>query len=905
MDPTNPTPRDPDADLRAAIAKADALLAENAAFLRRQRTQPAASAQPPPNDATPPPSDAAFFSVGDRGEARDPAHAESTRAGDTARSAILRFFQLLGPAPREVRVLRKVGAPMLGVFDSAELAVEAILAADAAAETLGVYTTLNPTPRPVTNALALGRAGAGTNDTDIPEREWLLIDLDPIRCAQSGEPLSDQKVPATDTEHGLAIERAHGARAWLVQRGVPSGAIVLGDSGNGAAILVRVQLPNDDSSKQLVEQLIAVVGLWFADAHVKVDSTVANASRITRLLGTVNRKGAATDGRPHRRSRLLDVSAEITVCSRDVLEGIAALAAHRDAKPDDDDGAQPGGCFDLAAWITEHRLAADGPYEWAGGKNGKSRKWIVNPCPFNAAHTNRSAVVMQFASGAPDFMCHHDSCKGKRWHELRDLLEPGWRERISASATARARRDPHQTDLGNSERFVAQHDADLRHCRVWRRWFVWDGHRWAHDETDEYMRRAKQTVRAIYTAASALTDEGQRKKLIQHALASEGAQRLVAMATLAASAPGIAVAPRQFDRDPWLLNVANGVLDMRTKTLREPRRDDYITKLAPVAYDPKAECPAWLVFLKSIFAGDDALIRFVQRAVGYSLVGDTRERVLFLLHGGGKNGKSTLLVTLSEVLGDYAQDTHTDTLLVRKGDAIPNDLAALVNVRFVTASETEEGKRLAEALVKKITGDEPISARFMRGEWFNFKPEFKLWLATNHKPIIRGADDAIWDRIRLIPFNVRFVDPDSPNDTDAPPDAPRMDKTLRAKLLAEKPGILRWAVEGCVSWQRDGLGTPPAVKQATGEYREEMDHMRDFLDECCVRGDDLTIGTAELFARYLEWCRYARERALTRQAFAARLDKLGIGKLKANGERSRGVRCGITLREPAAVGFAS
>src|SRR5262249_2127373 len=161
------------------------------------------------------------------------------------------------------------------------------------------------------------------------------------------------------------------------------------------------------------------------------------------------------------------------------------------------------------------------------------------------------------------------------------------------------------------------------------------------------------------------------------------------------------------------------------------------------------------------------------------------------------------------------------------------------------------------------------------------------------------------DRIRLIPFNVRFVDPDNPNDAGAPPDAPRMDKTIRAKLLAEAPGILRWAVEGCMAWQRDGLGTPPAVKQATGEYREEMDPMRDFLDECCIRGDGLPIGTAELFARYLEWCRYARERALTRQAFAARLDKLGIGKLKANGERSRGVRCGITLREPAAVGFAS
>src|SRR5262249_18721209 len=151
-----------------------------------------------------------------------------------------------------------------------------------------------------------------------------------------------------------------------------------------------------------------------------------------------------------------------------------------------------------------------------------------------------------------------------------------------------------------------------------------------------------------------------------------------------------------------------------------------------------------------IFASDDALIRFVQRAVGYSLVGDTRERVLFILHGGGKNGKTTFTSVLGTILGDYAQDAHTDTLLVRRGDAIPNDLAALVNVRLVTVSEVEEGRRLAEALVKKLTGDEPIAARFMRAEWFTFKPAFKLWLATNHKPVIRGGDDAIWDRIRLI-----------------------------------------------------------------------------------------------------------------------------------------------------------
>jgi P4 family phage/plasmid primase-like protien len=816
-------------------------------------------------------------------------------AGES-RHAVRRFLSLLGTTPREVRVLRKVGAPHLGVFDSVDLAVAAIGVADMDPATIGIYVGLNPTTRPVTNVLAFGRRGAGTSDTDVCRREWLLIDLDPIR-RQNGGDVVDQKAPATDAEHDLAIERGHASAAWLVSMGVPPGAVVLGSTGNGAAVLIRVDMPNDEGTKRLAEQLLAAVALWQADAGVKVDSTVANASRITRALGTMNRKGDVASERPHRQSRLLDTPADQMTCPRDVLERIAALAAPNEA---DAGAASNGGArFDVAAWITEHDVPADGPHEW-NGTSGKGRKWIVRPCPFNATHDNGSAVIIEHANGAFSFRCHHDSCAANGWHALRDRLEPGWRERAAART---AGRQPHKTDLGNSERFAALHAADLRHCRVWNRWMVWNGVRWAHDQTGEHARRAKATVNIMYAEAAAIADEANRKTLIQHALASESATRLDALVKLASSEPAIAVAPSQFDTDHWLLNVANGTLDLRTGVLREHRREDYISKLAPVAYDPAAPCPAFLAFLDSIFPGDPALISFIQRAAGYSLVGDTRERVMFVLHGGGKNGKSTLLLVLATVLGDYAQDTHTNTLLVKHGDAIPNDLAALVNVRFVTASEVEEGRRLAEALVKKITGDEMISARFMRGEWFNYRPQFKLWLATNHKPVIRGSDDAIWDRICLVPFTVRFVDP---IDDDAGANAPRMDKTLRTKLLAEAPGILRWAVEGCLAWQRDGLGAPPSVKQATGDYRDEMDHVRDFLDECCIRGEGFTSTTAELFARFVVWCKASRERTMTRQAFAARLDKLGIGKQpKTNGERSRGVRHGITLRNDAAVSFTS
>jgi putative DNA primase/helicase len=445
------------------------------------------------------------------------------------------------------------------------------------------------------------------------------------------------------------------------------------------------------------------------------------------------------------------------------------------------------------------------------------------------------------------------------------------------------------------------HGGDLRYCHVWGAWLTWDGRRWKQDETGEEMRRAKATVRAMRAEAIAMPQgDARRKRLLRHARACEAASRIAAMARLAQSDDRVVVTPDQLDADPWLLNVENGVLDLRTGALCSHRREDFITKLAPVRYDPTALCPHWTAFLDSIFAGDSDLVRFVQRAVGYSLTGDARERVIFILHGGGANGKSTLLEVLLALLGrDYALKARSQMLVAKKENAIPHEIAELKGRRFVAASEVDEGKKLAEAAIKEMTGDDTLRGRFLYQESFSFRAEHKLWLGTNHKPVIRGSDDAIWDRIKPIPFNVRFVDPADPA---APIDGPRQDKGLRAKLLSELPGILRWALDGCLHWQRDGLGVVPAVAQANAAYRDEMDHVKDFIAERCACGPELSALTGDLYHNYNDWCRRLHERPLTLQAFTKRLDPLGFPARKINGQRARS---GIALRGATNVQFAS
>jgi putative DNA primase/helicase len=437
------------------------------------------------------------------------------------------------------------------------------------------------------------------------------------------------------------------------------------------------------------------------------------------------------------------------------------------------------------------------------------------------------------------------------------------------------------TDLGNAKRFISQYGRDVRYVPLWKKWLLWDGTRWAVDGTYNVIQRAKETVRSLPTELASIQEDERRRSFAQHMARSESHGRIVDMVELAKSEPGVPVTPEQLDADPWVLNVCNGTLDLRTGHLRPHARADLLTKLAPVTYDPGALCPTWVGFLSRILAGDGELIRFVQKVIGYSLTGSTQEQCLFILYGAGANGKSTLIQTISALLGDYARQTPTETLLIQRGDGVRNDLARLQGARFVSAVEVEGGRKLAEALVKQLTGGDTITARFLYGEHFEFQPMFKLWLAVNHKPVVQGTDHAIWRRLRLIPFTVTIP-------------AAEQDKRLTEKLQAELPGILRWAVEGCLLWQQEGLEPPAAVHRATGDYRAEMDVIAAFIRDCCVVEPQRQVSTSELYAEYRGWCEQMGESAVTQKAFGTALRERGCTPGRTSGGR---LWVGIALRE--------
>lgn len=397
------------------------------------------------------------------------------------------------------------------------------------------------------------------------------------------------------------------------------------------------------------------------------------------------------------------------------------------------------------------------------------------------------------------------------------------------------------TDLGNAERFVRAHAADLRYVKTWRRWLWYDGRRWARDATGEAERRAKDTLRLLVTEAAQLEDEKERSALLHHALRSSNSQRVRSLLELASTEPEVATGPDVFDQAPWTLNVLNGTLDLQTATLRAPAREDLLTKVAPIAYEPAATCPRWDRFLEEIFPDDREIIEFVQRAVGYTLTGDTREQCLFFCHGQGANGKSVFLELLHDVLGtDYAQAAPFATFLARQQDGPRNDLARMRGARLVSASEAPGGRALDEAVLKQIVGGDTVTARFLHEEFFEFRPEFKLWLRANHRPPVREQTIAFWRRVRLIPFSVVI-----------PPE--QRDPDLSAKLTQELPGILAWAVRGCLAWAREGLGAPAAVTQATESYRAENDFLGEFLDARCLLEPGVWTATSDLYTAFTAW----------------------------------------------------
>jgi putative DNA primase/helicase len=437
------------------------------------------------------------------------------------------------------------------------------------------------------------------------------------------------------------------------------------------------------------------------------------------------------------------------------------------------------------------------------------------------------------------------------------------------------------TDVGNGQRFVARHGQDLRYCAVLGTWFVWDGKRWRPDAGNEVRQLAKETAKSIFVEASLVDDEEQQKALVKHALASERDRSLRAMLWCAETEPGIPVMQEELDADPWLLNVLNGTIDLRTGKLREHRREDLLTYLCPVDYNPEARSPLWEQFLEVVTGGDKGLQAFLQRVAGYALTGSTREEKLVFVYGPARSGKSTFLGALQATLGeDYAHTCDFDAFLKHKPSGAPkDDLANMAGKRLVVSIETDEGARLAEGLVKQLTGGDRVRARRLYANSFEFVPQFKLFLAANDRPKARDDDDALWERILEVPFP--FSIPKADRD-------PAVKETL-CDPAKSGAAILAWMIDGCLAWQRDGLQVPSVVEASTTAYRGAMNPLADFLDERCIVDPDVWASSADLFNAYREWAQEQGLRhTLAQKAFGEKLRAIGCEQRQEGVARTRG-----------------
>ncbi len=433
-----------------------------------------------------------------------------------------------------------------------------------------------------------------------------------------------------------------------------------------------------------------------------------------------------------------------------------------------------------------------------------------------------------------------------------------------------------QTDIANGKLFVRHHGADVRYIPKWDRWATWSGRIWkVDDEGGNAESLAKETAERMFSKS--LRDEiggNDRDELFRHLKYTSSVRGLTNMLHAARSEPAVIVDHSRLDADPYKLAVRNGTIDLTTGLLHSHSREDLITRYVDIDYESDAACPRWERYLREITLGDESLVEYLRRAIGYSLSGDVSEQCLFILNGSGANGKGIFTSILLAMLGDMAATMAPDFLMV-KSDAHPTELAFLHGRRIAVCTETEEGRRLAEVRVKMLSGCDPITARRMREDPWTFRPSHKLWVSTNHRPKISGTDYAIWRRIKLIPFLATFS-------------GAAKDTRLLEKLMAELPAILAWAVRGCRDWyaasvrrEQDRLREPAAVESAVKEYRSTEDVVASAISEICEygTGDEYVVQADTLFKAYVARCQAAGERHVTSTMFGRRMkDMPGIEK---------------------------
>ena len=426
------------------------------------------------------------------------------------------------------------------------------------------------------------------------------------------------------------------------------------------------------------------------------------------------------------------------------------------------------------------------------------------------------------------------------------------------------------TDITNRDYFLKAFGSKIRYCLMWNKFLIWNGTCWEIDKKGKVEEDCVDFVHHMYRGLRVITDLQLQKDFEKHLIKSESFRRIQALVGLLKMSKDIKVSDEELDTDNYLFNVNGITLNLKNGKGFPPEPTNLITKRSKFIYDKDAKCPTWDMFLLQIFNKDTDLIRFVQKAMGYSLSGDVREQCLFILWGTGANGKSTFLNVLQELFGDYACTTGTETFM-KKTSEQSNDLARLKGIRLVTTTEVEQGKALSESLIKQITGGDEITARFLYGEYFSFKPTFKIFMATNHKPKIRGADNGIWRRIKMIPFTVTIP-------------AEQRDKTLTEKLIVENSGILNWLIQGYALWRKEGLNEPEAIRDANEEYRMDMDAVGTFVNDCFDLDASMRwrLPNQMLYQTYSKWCNANNERVMSQKWLTMRMSEKGFKRMVSN-----------------------
>ena len=779
---------------------------------------------------------------------------------------ILRFVELLW-RPGDVREVRipkynKYGHTASGNFDSPESLAESAAKWDGKAN---LYFTLNPV-NPALMARASNRiadkAETTSADVDVIRRRWLFIDIDPDR--PSG-------ISGTEDERQAARLVLDEVVSFLDNKDWPQPIVAM--SGNGWYLLYPISLPNDPSSLELVQGVLVSLATRFNNEAVHIDTTVCNAARLAGLIGSMKVKGDFLTDRPHRRSQLESVPQQLAVISEELLAELAAEQSQPEANLPKD-----GSIFNGSTPLLEELLQSRHIEYRTQPLDGNGVTWYhVEKCPFHydECHPFECGVGQKLPDGPYAGKCFHAETELRGWQEWKVALGLTF-SKNGQSLNPKDKNGPFPlTDAGNAELFAALYGHILRFDHARNRWLIWEEHRWAPDSDGEVRRLAKKAARVRYRTALDIEDLDLRGKTASSAVRSESRQRLDACLALARSEHPIADSGMTWDPDPYLLGVANGVVDLRTGMIRSGHPDDRLTMQVPVQYHVKAECPRWQQFLHQVFQRDGELIGFVQRALGYSLTGSVREQVLFLCYGTGSNGKSVFLDMLRNVLGDYAMNIPFTVLELQQRPSLTNDLASMAGRRLVTSSETNESTRLNEARIKALTGGDPITARFLYSESFTYEPVAKFWLAVNHLPRVRDDSYGFWRRVRVLPFNEQFTGDDA-------------DKGLPFKLLEELPGILNWGVQGALNWRLVGLAPPSAVMTATQAYRKDNDELDGFVADCCVVADGVRAEPGHLFSEYQRWSKeqgILERHRLGSRSFGTRIRERFGDSVSSNGKR--------------------